>query len=91
MENKSNGKTIAALVLGIAGVVLSFIPYVSFIGLVAAIVGLVFAIGERKKNPSGMATAAMVLSIIALVFWVISIIVVIACAGAITSTILGAM
>ena len=64
---------IAGLVLGIVGIVFRFIPGVSFIGLIAAIVGLIISILARNREPErrGMATAGLILSIIAIVIWLI--------------------
>lgn len=66
MENNKNGKAIASMVLGIVGLVFVFFGYFAFIGIVAAIVGLILGIMAKKQQPSGMATAGIVLSIIAL-------------------------
>lgn len=48
------------------------------------------AVVAKKQNPSGLATAGLVLSIIALAICIIAIIAVIACAGALLGT-LGSM
>lgn len=64
VSDNSKGLAITSLILGI----------VSFFccGPVSSIVGLVLGIMSRKKNSSdnGMATAGIVLSIIALVLWI---------------------
>lgn len=83
---------IAALVLGIAGLVLSFVPGISIVGPICAIVGVILGAIARKKakeanEPTGMATAGMILSIITLVISVIVVIATIACIGAIGSAI----
>lgn len=70
MEN--NGKTfsIVGLVLGIVASVLAWGGiYLSIVALVCGIVGLIFAIKGRKlakasEGPTGLATAALVLSIV---------------------------
>jgi hypothetical protein len=74
----TNGKAVAALVLGICSVV---VP-VWGIGLVLGIIGLVLAIGAKKENPSGMVTAGLVLSIIGVALGGIAFISCISCAGA---------
>ncbi|MDR2168278.1 MAG: DUF4190 domain-containing protein [Clostridiales bacterium] len=57
---------IASLVLGILSLFFMFIPM--FPAFIVAIVGIVLAIAARKRgNTSGMATAGLVCSIIALV------------------------
>ena len=69
-EKQSNGLAIASMVLGIVSLILTCIlPYVSW-----AIVGIVLAAIAKKKAKSGMATAGLVCSIIALAVWVVVII-----------------
>lgn len=71
-EKQSNGLAIASMVLGIVSLILTCIlPYVSW---VLAIVGIVLAAIVKKKAKSGMATAGLVCSIIALAVWVVVII-----------------
>lgn len=67
MEKQSNGLAIAALVCGICGIVLGWlpVPFVGLVLLVLSILGIVFGIKARKVCPSkGMATAGLVLGII---------------------------
>ena len=72
------GKATAGLVLGIVGIVCGVLSgYLSLIGLPIAIVGLVLAVqgGKQLKasgQPSGIATAGLVLGIIAVVFTAIA-------------------
>lgn len=66
--NKSNGMAIAGLVLGIVSIAFSWL---TFVGLVAGIVGLVLSVMGRKNcapGQTGMVTAGLVLSIIGIVF-----------------------
>ena len=71
-EKQSNGLAIASMVLGIVSLILTCIlPYVSW---VLAIVGIVLAAIAKEKAKSGMATAGLVCSIIALAVWVVVII-----------------
>ena len=71
-EKQSNGLAIASMVLGIVSLILTCIlPYGSW---VLAIVGIVLAAIAKKKAKSGMATAGLVCSIIALAVWVVVII-----------------
>ena len=65
-ENKVNGLTIAALVLGIVSIVLWCIWFVS---IPCAIIALVFGIVSIKKKGKGMAIAGIVTGSIALVIW----------------------
>ena len=88
MEQKNNGKAIASLVLGIAGLVLSIFAGMAFygwIGTICGIVGLILGIMSKKENPSTMATAGIVLSIIALARGIVATIACYACAAAILS------
>ena len=74
MDQSIKNKSIAALVLGIASVVLAFIPIVTWFSLPAGIVGVVLAAMAMKGAAgmsSGMAIAGLVLSIIGLVIWLI--------------------
>ncbi|MBQ9773545.1 MAG: hypothetical protein IJW30_02670 [Clostridia bacterium] len=64
------GKAIAGLVLSIVGLVISFFGILSFVGLPCAIVGLVLSVlgGKSLKaaeQPTGLATAGLVVGIIA--------------------------
>jgi cbb3-type cytochrome oxidase subunit 1 len=77
----SNGKAIASLVLGIVSIV--FCVY--GIGIVTGIIGLVLGISAKKENPSGMATAGIVLSIIGIVISGITLFACIACVSACTT------
>lgn len=71
-NNQSNGLAIASMVLGIVALVLNCIfPYVAWL---LAIVGIVLAAVSKKKKKSGMSTAGLVCSIIALAMWVVVII-----------------
>ena len=60
---KKNTAAVVALVLGIVSLVFDFIFV--WIGLIAGIVGIVFAVKGRKiQSKKGMATAGLVCSII---------------------------
>lgn len=73
-QNNSKGLAIAAMVLGICSIVLSCIPYICYLTPAMAIVGIVLAAKAKKKQPSGMATAGLVCSIVALAIDVVLII-----------------
>lgn len=77
----TSGKTVAALILGITSISLSFTLMLSFFGLAAGIVGLIFAIKERKTHPSGMAMASFVLSLIGVIAGAVSSVACVACMG----------
>lgn len=84
-EKKSNGLAIASLVLGIVAIVFSFIGLSIPFGLIIGIVGIILGVMAKKKNPSGMATAGLVLSIIGTILCAIVFIACMACVGAIGS------
>ncbi len=85
------GISIAGLVLGILGIVGSWIPVVCYFTTVSAILGLIFGALGRKKSvaahgkASGIATAGLVLGIIGTAFAVLGLICTIACAATICS------
>ncbi len=81
----SNGVAIASLTLGIVAAVFIFIPGLAWVSIICAIIGLILGISAKKKAPSGMATAGLVLSIIALAISVVVFIACLACAGALAS------
>ncbi|MBW2991566.1 hypothetical protein KY348_07765 [Candidatus Woesearchaeota archaeon] len=64
-EKKPNGYGITSLVLGIVSIVFCWVPV---LGLVAGILGIIFAVKQRKIFPNGIATGGLVTSIIGLVF-----------------------
>lgn len=74
------GQSIAGLILGILGIVFAFGPisaWLCVIALPVAIVGLVLSVVGGKKlkangQPKGIATAGLVIGIIAVVFAAIS-------------------
>ena len=84
-EKKSNGLAIASLILGIVAIVFSFIGLSIPFGLIIGIVGIILGVMAKKKNPCGMATAGLVLSIIGTVLCAIVFIACMACVGAIGS------
>ena len=64
------GQSIAALVLGILGIIGGWFPIVCYFTTVCAILGVVFGVIGRKKSvaahgkASGLATAGLVLGIV---------------------------
>lgn len=60
------GLSVASMVLGILALVFLFTGWFSIIAVIMGIVGLALGISGKKKTPNGMATAGIVLSIIAL-------------------------
>ncbi len=85
--NNGKGLSVAGLVLGICAVVIGFIASMA-VGLVCGIIGIVLsAMGRGKAKaagaPTGMATAGLVLSIIATAVCAIVWIAAIACVSAV--------
>jgi len=73
--------SIAGMVLGIVCLAIMCIPYINFVSIPCAIVGLILSIMGKKKSkaagqPTGMATAGIILSIIALALAIIIVLVV---------------
>lgn len=69
---ESNGLAVAALVLGIIGLVLVWVPFLSWVlGILSIIFG---SIGLKKEVKTGMAKAGLILGVITIVvkiaFWV---------------------
>lgn len=78
---QSNGKAVAALVLGIISVICIFFGYGAFVGIGTGIAGLIVGSQAKKECPCSMATAGFILSLIAMIACAISFIGCIACAG----------
>lgn len=74
-EKKTLG--ITSLILGIAGLVGLFIPFINFITLAGSVVGIVLGVMSRRREPSakGLALAGIILSAVALLLGVIFIII----------------
>jgi len=77
---------VAALVLGIFGIILSWFPS-SVLGIPLAIVGLILGILARKnaqetQQPTGMATAGLAVSIIGLILGILFAVACFACVQA---------
>lgn len=90
------GMSIAALVLGILGIVGAWIPVVRYFTLVCAVLGIIFGVKGRAKAtaagvPTGLATAGFVLGIIGTACEVIGIICAIAAASAAACALAGMM
>jgi hypothetical protein len=78
---------VAGLVLGILSAIGGWIPGLSYFAWVFGIIGIVLsAIGRKKataaSQPTGIATAGLVLSIIGLVISIIGLICTVACVSA---------
>lgn len=70
MNNEGKGFSIAALVLGIIGLIGGWFPYVGYFTLACSILGIIFGVKGRKMSvavhgkASGLATAGLVLGIV---------------------------
>ena len=74
---------VASLVLGIIALILSFIPGINIWAIIIGLVGLILgALGMKNPAKKGMATAGLVMSIIAVALSVIVWIACIACVSA---------
>ena len=90
MDNNKNTLSIAALVLGIVGIIFDFIY--AIVGLVAGIVGIVLALKARKtENAVGMATGGLICSIIAVALAAILVFVAICTVGLFATALYGMM
>jgi|GEM_PF-321099 len=72
MEQRTNGMSIAGMVLGIVSLLVSFIPCIGVFAAVLAIIGLILsALGYKsakdQAGPTTMAIVGMVLSILAII------------------------
>ena len=70
---------VAALVLGIASIIFSFISAFGWIGVLLGVVGIILAAIARKNGQGGIATAGLVLSIIGTVLSLILYLACVAC------------
>lgn len=85
-QKPSQGMAVASLVLGILGLIGGWIPVVQYFTTLCSLLAIIFGAISRKKameekQPTGMATAGLVLGIISLALGVIGIICVIASCG----------
>jgi len=86
-QSTTDPMAIVGLILGILSIVLSCCAYW---GLIPGIIGLILAILSKKKAKSGLATGAMVCSIIGIVLALIMTIIGVAFASSLTSILEGA-
>ncbi len=86
--NQNTGKnlSIAALVCGILGIVGGFIPVVQYFTTVLSILAIIFGVmGRKRLGKSGLATAGMVLGIVALAISVLGILCVVCALGSLAA------
>lgn len=82
-QRPTNGKAVASMVLGILACVCVFLGYGALLGIVLGVIGLALGCSAKREGPSGMATAGIVLSIIAVSFCALIFISCVACMGCI--------
>ncbi len=71
-EKKKSGLATAGLVLGIIGLVLSFIPLINTVGIILGILAFVFSlVALFGKRSVGKAVAALILGILAIVISIV--------------------
>lgn len=80
---KESNRGIASLVLGIASLVCgSFLPGLQWIGSITGLIGIILgALGRKKSEKKGIATAGLVCSIIGFVLSTIFFVACVACAS----------
>lgn len=75
MENQTKTMSIVAFICGLLGIIFTFV--LPILGLILAILALVFAsIAKKKEGPSGLRTAGFVLAIVALAIWIIYVVII---------------
>jgi predicted lipid-binding transport protein (Tim44 family) len=65
-ETAGGNMAIAALILSIVGLVLCWIPFVGWLGVLLALVGLILGLVAFKKGKKGLGIAAMVIGVVGL-------------------------
>ncbi len=94
--NNGKGYSIAALVLGILGIIGGWFPVVCYFTTVCAILGIIFGVKGRKMSieaegkASGLATAGLVLGIIGTAFAALGLVCNVICSAAICAAAEGA-
>ena len=73
MEKRNTGLSIAALVLGIVAILLSFIPVVNFISFITGILALIFGIISvvNKNTKNGFPITAIILASLAFIIAIV--------------------
>ena len=75
MEEKKTF-SLLSLIFGILGIVLTFTP-AAVVGLILAILGIVFSnIAKKKEGKNGLNKGGFVISLIAIIIWIIFVVVV---------------
>lgn len=90
-QNEGKGYSVAALVLGILGIIGGWFPVICYFTTVCAVLGIVFGVKGRKMSvaangkASGLATAGLVLGIIGTAFACLGLICNVVCSAALCS------
>lgn len=72
---QQNKTGLAAMVMGISSIILNFIPLVSLISPVLAILAIVFGVKDKKQGAGGMALTGIITGAISLVLFLLMFIV----------------
>ncbi|AGK99502.1 DUF4190 domain-containing protein [Clostridium pasteurianum] len=91
---KNDNFAVTSMILGIISVIFDLIPGINFLGIILAILAIVFAVIGKNKiknsngelNGNGMATTGLVLGIIAVVLFILFLVACGALIGATSST-----
>jgi len=76
MEEQKKILSLLSLIFGILSFVISFTP-IAIVAIAFPILGIIFSvIGKKKEGKNGLNKAGFILSIIALIFWVIFVVIV---------------
>lgn len=67
LKNPSNGKAIASLVLGVIAVICAFLGWGAFIGVILGLIGFILGMKAKKRSPSVMAQAGIIIAILAII------------------------
>ena len=77
MEEQKKTFSLLSLIFGIAAFPVMFIPGISFAGIILAILGLIFSsVAKKKEGKNGMNKAGFILSLIALILFIIVVVIV---------------
>lgn len=73
---------VASLVLGILSIVFAFVPYMSLVGGICGIVGIILAVlGKKEPQKAGLATGGLVCSIVGTILCLIFYVACVGCIG----------
>lgn len=79
---KNDGLSITSMILGIVGLVLTFVPGLNFIGILCGILAIIFGVISKNRIQSsdeelsglGMAKAGLILGIITIAIFILTLV-----------------